>query len=67
MASGPCAAVKDADAVILATEWKEFRDLDWKRISKEVSRPLLIDARNFLNPATMKDLGYEYYSFGRPE
>ena len=66
-ASDPYHAVKDADAVILATEWKEFRDLDWKRISKEVSRPLLIDARNFLNPATMKDLGYEYYSFGRPE
>ncbi len=66
-ASDPYRAIKDADAIILATEWKVFRDLDWERISKEVSRPLIIDARNFLNPAAMKELGYEYHSFGRPE
>jgi UDPglucose 6-dehydrogenase len=58
-------AVKDADAAIVATEWDEFRNLDWKRVYNEMARPLVIDARNFLNPAEMKALGFEYYSFGR--
>ena len=58
-------AVNDADAAIVATEWDEFRNLDWKRVYNEMARPLVIDARNFLNPAEMKALGFEYYSFGR--
>jgi UDPglucose 6-dehydrogenase len=58
-------AVKDADAAIVATEWDEFRNLDWKRVYREMARPLVIDARNCLNPAEMKSLGFEYYSFGR--
>jgi UDPglucose 6-dehydrogenase len=58
-------AVNDADAAIVATEWDEFRNLDWRRVYNEMARPLVIDARNFLNPAEMKALGFEYYSFGR--
>jgi UDPglucose 6-dehydrogenase len=65
LAKNPYEAVKDADAAIVATEWDEFRNLDWKRVYREMARPLVIDARNCLNPAEMKSLGFEYYSFGR--
>ena len=65
LAKNPYEAVKDVDAVIIATEWDEFRKLDWKRVYNEMARPLVIDARNSLNPAEMKALGFEYYSFGR--
>jgi UDPglucose 6-dehydrogenase len=64
-AKDPYDLLKDADAAILATEWAEFQRLDWKRVHNDMARPLLIDARNFLNPAEMKALGFEYYSFGR--
>jgi UDPglucose 6-dehydrogenase len=64
-AKDPYETLKDADAAVLATEWAEFQRLDWKRIHNDMARPLLIDARNFLNPAEMKALGFEYYSFGR--
>jgi UDPglucose 6-dehydrogenase len=64
-ATDPYELLKDADAAVLATEWAEFQCLDWKRIHNDMARPLLIDARNFLNPAEMKALGFEYYSFGR--
>jgi len=65
LASSAYAAVEHADAVVLATEWDEFRKLDWKRVFSEMARPLIIDARNFLDPAEMRALGFEYHSFGR--
>jgi UDPglucose 6-dehydrogenase len=64
-AKNPYELVHDADAAIIATEWDEFKCLDWKRVHNEMARPLVIDARNMLNPAEMKNLGFEYYSFGR--
>jgi UDPglucose 6-dehydrogenase len=64
-AKNPYELVNNADAAIIATEWDEFRRLDWKRVHNEMARPLVIDARNVLNPAEMKSLGFEYYSFGR--
>jgi len=57
---------KDAEALIVATEWEEFKTLDWERIRDTMSRPLIFDARNLLKPAAMKALGFEYYSIGRP-
>jgi UDPglucose 6-dehydrogenase len=57
---------KDAEALIVATEWEEFKTLDWERIRDTMSRPLIFDARNLLKPAAMKALGFEYYSVGRP-
>jgi UDPglucose 6-dehydrogenase len=67
LAKDPYDAVKDVDAVVIATEWDEFRKLDWGRIFNEMARPLVLDARNFLIPSEMKALGFEYHSFGRPE
>ncbi len=58
---------KDADALLIATEWDEFRNLDWDRIHELMSRPLVLDGRNLLSPGAMKAAGFEYYSMGRPE
>jgi UDPglucose 6-dehydrogenase len=67
LAKDPYEAVQGVDAVVLATEWDQFGKLDWKRIHKEMARPLIIDARNFFVPADMRALGFEYHCFGRPE
>jgi UDPglucose 6-dehydrogenase len=56
-----------ADALLVLTEWEQFRRLDWKRMHGEMARPLVIDGRNMLRPEDMKALGFEYMSFGRPE
>jgi len=55
-----------ADALLLLTEWDEFRVLDWERIRDTMARPLVLDGRNLLSPAHMKSLGFEYHSVGRP-
>jgi len=62
----PQEVAQDADALLILTEWPEFRQLDWARIYSMMGRPLVLDGRNLLNPAAMMDLGFEYYSFGRP-
>ena len=63
----PYEVASGADALLLLTEWEQFRRLDWKRIRSEMARALIIDARNMLRPAEMKALGFEYLSFGRPD
>jgi UDPglucose 6-dehydrogenase len=62
----PYEVARDADALLVLTEWPEFRRLDWARIYGMMSRPLVIDGRNLLEPGVMKEHGFEYYSFGRP-
>ena len=63
----PYGVAKGADAVAIATEWPEFRMLDWGRIHDDMARPLVLDGRNLLNPCVMSQRGFEYHSFGRPE
>ena len=63
----PYEIARGADALLLLTEWDQYRRLDWKQIRVEMARPLVIDARNMLRPAEMKALGFEYVSFGRPD
>ncbi|HEX9760844.1 MAG TPA: UDP-glucose/GDP-mannose dehydrogenase family protein [Candidatus Acidoferrales bacterium] len=58
---------RDADALVIATEWPEFRQLDWKRIHDSMARPLIFDGRNLLDPAEMRRIGFEYHSVGRPD
>jgi UDPglucose 6-dehydrogenase len=58
---------RGADALLVLTEWEQFRRLDWKRVRGEMARPLVVDGRNMLRPDEMKALGFEYMSFGRPE
>jgi UDPglucose 6-dehydrogenase len=65
--SDPYAAAQGSEALLIATEWPEFRALDWNRIRDLMARPLILDGRNLLRPAQMKSLGFEYYSLGRPD
>ena len=54
-----------ADALVVATDWEEFLNLDWKQVHDAMARPTVFDARNLLSPSRMKDLKFEYYSVGR--
>ncbi len=58
-------ALVDADAMILITEWNEFRVLNYKVIEKLLNNKLIFDGRNIYEPAEMKDFGFTYYSIGR--
>lgn len=60
-------AAKGSEALVIATEWPEFRSLDWEKIRALMARPLVLDARNLLSPSDMGALGFEYRSFGRPD
>jgi UDPglucose 6-dehydrogenase len=59
-------AAKDADAVLILTDWKEFADLDLARLNQAVRFPIVIDGRNLYKPQLMLDHGFTYVSVGRP-
>jgi UDPglucose 6-dehydrogenase len=61
----PYEALRGAEAALICTEWKEFRNLDWERAGKLMARHLVVDGRNLYSPSKMRELGFEYYSFGR--
>ena len=58
-------ALKGADALVIATEWNEFREPDFMRMRKLMKTPVIFDGRNIYSPAQMKSLGFTYYSVGR--
>jgi UDPglucose 6-dehydrogenase len=58
-------AVEGSDAVVIATEWNEFRALDMDRLRKGLRRPIVIDARNVLDPVAARAKGFEYSCTGR--
>ena len=60
-------AAQDADALVIATEWDEFRTLNWERLRDLMAHPLIVDGRNLLKPEEMRALGFEYHSMGRPD
>jgi UDPglucose 6-dehydrogenase len=60
------AALENADALLLVTEWNEFRMPDWKKIKELLKQPVVFDGRNIYDPADMAQLGFDYFSIGRP-
>ena len=58
-------AAEGADAVVLVTEWNQFRNLDLERIKRLMRRPILVDLRNVYEPERVRALGFEYYGVGR--
>lgn len=58
-------ALKDADALILVTEWQEFREPDFERMKKLMKGYVVFDGRNIYNPEKVKTMGFEYYGIGR--
>src|SRR4051812_29369274 len=65
MADSAMAALTGADAAVLVTEWGEFGELDWAAVATAMNRPLIVDGRNFLDPATLAAAGIEYEGIGR--
>jgi UDPglucose 6-dehydrogenase len=65
MASSAMEALDGADAAVLVTEWREFKDLDWSAAAERMTRPLIVDGRNFLDPETMTSAGFGYEGIGR--
>jgi len=59
------ATARGADALVLVTEWNEFKQLDLKRIKRLLRRPILVDGRNLYDPADMRRLGFIYRGVGR--
>jgi UDPglucose 6-dehydrogenase len=58
-------AVQGADALLIATEWKEFRSPDFDRLRQLLTAPLIFDGRNIYDPSMMQRFGFEYYAIGR--
>jgi UDPglucose 6-dehydrogenase len=60
------AAVENAGVVVIATEWPEFRELDWAALGERMCSRTVIDGRRMLDPARMADLGFHYEAVGAP-
>jgi UDPglucose 6-dehydrogenase len=67
MADSALAAIEGADAAVLVTEWKEFAELDWAAAAGRMARPLIVDGRNYLDPAALRAAGFSYEGIGKPE
>ncbi len=64
-ASSALEAVTDAEALIIATDWNEFANVDLAILKDKMRTPIVFDGRNLLNPETMRQFGFDYYSIGR--
>ena len=63
---GPYHAIDGADAMVLITEWDQFRAMDFERVKKLLKTPTVVDLRNVYQPSDMKRRGFNYVSVGRP-
>ncbi|MCK5718495.1 MAG: UDP-glucose/GDP-mannose dehydrogenase family protein [Thiomargarita sp.] len=61
----PEIAIKNADALIIMTEWKPFRSPDFELIKNSLNQPVIFDGRNLYDPHRMQDYGFSYYAIGR--
>ena len=61
----PYQAVNKADALIIVTEWNEFKQIDLNKVKKLMKNPTIFDGRNIYDPSDLKKLGFRYYSVGR--
>ena len=58
-------AVANTEVIVILTEWPEFRDLDWVKFQRIAKEPKIVDARNLLDPRSLRDIGFDYTSLGR--
>jgi len=64
-AEAPMDALKDADALVIVTEWKVFRSPDFSDIKARLKHPVIFDGRNLYEPETVRAQGLDYYAIGR--
>lgn len=62
-----CKAVIGADALVIITEWNEFKALDLEKLKSSMKKALIIDLRNVYSPDEMSEAGFDYVSIGRPQ
>jgi UDPglucose 6-dehydrogenase len=65
-ASNPTAALEGADALVLVTEWNEFRNPDFRIVKERLKQPVIFDGRNIYNREELRAAGFEYFAMGRP-
>jgi len=65
--NNPYDVAKDADALVIITEWNEFKELDLKKLKSLMKHPLIIDGRNIYQPEDVKKEGFTYISIGRKD
>jgi UDPglucose 6-dehydrogenase len=61
----PYETIRDCDALVVATEWNEFRNLDMRAVKILLKNPIIVDGRNIYNPKELTDLGFNYMGIGR--
>ncbi len=64
-AKSPYEAAEEANALLIVTEWDEFKELDLRKIKEVMANSIIIDGRNIYEPSEVRKLGFEYYSIGR--
>ena len=64
-AKDPYSAVENAEALLILTEWEEFKKADLKRVKSLMALPIIVDGRNVYEPSEVRALGFEYYPVGR--
>ena len=64
-AQGPMAAAQGADALVVVTEWQEFRSPDFDELKRVLKEPLVFDGRNLYDPALVRAAGLEHHAIGR--
>jgi UDPglucose 6-dehydrogenase len=65
LADGPYAVAEQADALVVVTEWNEFKQLDMERVCVAMRQPILVDGRNIYDPVKMRAMGFTYRGIGR--
>ncbi|MFY7760841.1 UDP-glucose dehydrogenase family protein [Aquidulcibacter sp.] len=65
MVGGPYEVADNADAIVILTEWDQFRALDFERIATQMRKPVMVDLRNIYNPDDLRQDGFTYVSIGR--
>jgi UDPglucose 6-dehydrogenase len=58
-------ALRNADALVIVTEWKEFRSPDFEAIKEALKSPVIFDGRNLYDPKLVRGMGFEYMAIGR--
>jgi UDPglucose 6-dehydrogenase len=62
----PYSCAAKADALVIVTEWEQFRALDLRRLKQQMAQPVIVDLRNIYRPEEMAEHGFVYESVGRP-
>ncbi len=66
LCDSPADALAQADALVVVTEWNEFRSPDFDHVKSALKAPVVFDGRNIYNPGHMLEMGFQYYAMGRP-